>query len=418
MYGYDALYRLSGEAVPGAGGYTRSYDYDLAGNLLLLDGSPFATYDPANKISALAGGSVLYDGDGNLASLSSASMPSGSFAWDDRNKLVGLTSGGATVAYGYDGRDKRVWSQAGSAAKTFYLFDGDLLIGEVQNGAPSMAYSWGADGLVSQRLLGTTKSFWFAYGPQGETRQLTNGVGAIVDTYSYSAYGVSSAATNNNPNHFRYGGKFGYYSDGLAGLMLCGARWYNPFLTRWMSRDPLGFQGGANNYLYVSQRPTVLKDADGLDAERIDEAQIRQKAIDYIGDYYRGRAPVNDTLWNEDKYRLYQLDDKVRSGQYLDINEKYAMIAAEHWFFAHEYRRYTWYIPGSTCLGHQAVDGWDKLKDLLYSVNSGGFVGSVPIDVVNQFGHGGVEEVIPFPGWKPPPVSIPDIWPAVSQGIR
>src|SRR5207245_1538606 len=65
-----------------------------------------------------------------------------------------------------------------------------------------------------RRLVGANKSLWYAYGPQGETRQLTDSNGNIVDTYIYAAYGRLLAQTGSDTNPFQYGGQAGYYTDG------------------------------------------------------------------------------------------------------------------------------------------------------------------------------------------------------------
>ena len=91
----------------------------------------------------------------------------------------------------------------------------------------------------------TPQSFWYHYGPQGETRQLTNASGTVTDTYFYSDYGLPIAGgTGSDPNPFRYGGSVGYYTDpAWGGLILCGQRWYAPGYARWLSRDPAGYAG-------------------------------------------------------------------------------------------------------------------------------------------------------------------------------
>jgi RHS repeat-associated protein len=43
-----------------------------------------------------------------------------------------------------------------------------------------------------------------------------------------------------------------------------GQRYYSPELGRWLSRDPIGEQGGQNQYVYVSNAPTTLTDLLGL----------------------------------------------------------------------------------------------------------------------------------------------------------
>lgn len=291
-YGYDALYRLTGENRTGTNAASHSYDYDLAGNRTLVDNTSF-TFDDANKLLRSSSGypgapPLSYDGDGNLLSISpyNGFSYSGSFAWDDFGHLSSATSDYTGATYGYDGFGHRVWMQPNSQpsyARTFYIFDGDLLLGEVGMrgssgyGSPgyvpvaTAAYTWGSSGLVSERLVGgdntltSGRSLWYAFGPQGETRQLTDSSGAVVDSYTYTAYGMPIASTGSDVNPFRYGGQVGYYSDSNngTGLILCTNRWYSPSLGRWLSRDPIGYDGSDNLYQYCVGQPTNCLDPDG-----------------------------------------------------------------------------------------------------------------------------------------------------------
>ncbi len=73
------------------------------------------------------------------------------------------------------------------------------------------------------------------------------------------------ATTGSNANPFRYGGKFGYYTDTDTGLQLAGARWYSPNAFRWTSRDPIHYRGGDNLYSYVMGNPVKYVDPSGLE---------------------------------------------------------------------------------------------------------------------------------------------------------
>ena len=116
--------------------------------------------------------------------------------------------------------------------------------------------------VTSLRLV---RSLWYLYGPQGETRQLTNSAGTVTDTYSYTAYGSTVSASGSDANPFQYGGKFGYYTEN-NGVVLCGHRWYDTLALRWLSRDPIGYNGGDNLYAYCNDDPLKWNDAHGTQA--------------------------------------------------------------------------------------------------------------------------------------------------------
>jgi RHS repeat-associated protein len=111
----------------------------------------------------------------------------------------------------------------------------------------------------------------FHFGPQGETRVITDWSGAVTNSCLYTAYGVPVATTANWWPAFGFGGQFGYWTDnnsrqyyGPTGLILCGARWYSPKQGRWLSRDPIGYSGGSNLYAYCQSNPIGLVDPSGL----------------------------------------------------------------------------------------------------------------------------------------------------------
>ena len=144
------------------------------------------------------------------------------------------------------------------------VFAGDMLIGEIRNTSPYAAYTWGPDGIVSRRDLVGNTSAWYEFGPQGETRTLTNSSGAVSDTYYYNAYGETISSSGTTVNPFKYGGKFGYYTESFTSLILATQRWYAPQLMRWINRDPIGYKGGENLYSYVGGSPVRWVDPEGL----------------------------------------------------------------------------------------------------------------------------------------------------------
>jgi RHS repeat-associated protein len=67
---------------------------------------------------------------------------------------------------------------------------------------------------------------------------------------------------------FGFVGGEGYQSDPDSGLMLLGARYYDPSIGRFISRDPIRYRGGdANLYRYCGNNPVNGIDPDGCFAQ-------------------------------------------------------------------------------------------------------------------------------------------------------
>jgi RHS repeat-associated protein len=196
-------------------------------------------------------------------------IPATTLSYNVDGQLLSTTTPLGTTTYGYAADGKRVWSQKPGEAKRFYIYSGDVLIGEIYNDTtqPSISsYTYGPDGLLA--IQQDTTTYWPVYGPQGETRALTDVNGAVVQTYAYDGYGIqiptTLPATVRNP--FQYGGKYGYYTDHESGFILATYRWYSPQLRRWVSRDPIGYEGGVNLYEYVRSNPIGFVDPLGQEA--------------------------------------------------------------------------------------------------------------------------------------------------------
>ena len=72
----------------------------------------------------------------------------------------------------------------------------------------------------------STESYWYHFGPQGETRQLTGYFPSIVNSYLYTSWGspISAYTSVTIPNPFGYGGSVGYYTDSAITAPTAAAR--------------------------------------------------------------------------------------------------------------------------------------------------------------------------------------------------
>ena len=96
----------------------------------------------------------------------------------------------------------------------------------------------------------------------GHTRAILDANGNILAQQAYTPYGQQLGATL--PTPFAWNGACGIYTDPETGLLYIRARYYSPSIGRFISRDPIGFDGGINLYVYCSGDPVNWVDPDGL----------------------------------------------------------------------------------------------------------------------------------------------------------
>jgi RHS repeat-associated protein len=81
---------------------------------------------------------------------------------------------------------------------------------------------------------------------------LSNGTGALANTYSYDSYGRLTASSGTLANPFQYAGR---EFDQETTIYFDRARYYDQSLGRFISEDPIGFVGGQDFYVYVANSP-------------------------------------------------------------------------------------------------------------------------------------------------------------------
>lgn len=79
--------------------------------------------------------------------------------------------------------------------------------------------------------------------------------------YGTTAYYEVASGREVPAKRYRYTGK---ERDEETGLSYHGARYYAPWLARWISADPIGIGDGVNLYSYVGNRPTRMNDPSGM----------------------------------------------------------------------------------------------------------------------------------------------------------
>ena len=102
---------------------------------------------------------------------------------------------------------------------------------------------------------------------QSSVRELTNLNGLVVQRYDYTAYGETTVELNGEVGDHLIENPYGYTGrvhDRETGFYFYRARYYSLSLGRFLSPDPIGFEGGYNFYIYVGNNPINLTDPFGF----------------------------------------------------------------------------------------------------------------------------------------------------------
>ena len=266
-YSYDANSNLRGIEYARAGVALGNLVYGIDANgLRTAVGGSFArtglpaavgsaSYDAANRLTQWGATSLTYDDNGNLTGDGTTT-----YTWDERNQLVGVSGGGTTASFAYDGLGRRL-SRTVDGVQTRYLHD---------QMTPTQELT--ASGVVqTNHLSGLQADELFAVIDAGGARSVvTDGLGstlAVADSagvpqgqYTYEPFGKLTH-TGSATVGYQFTGR---ETDG-TGLQFNRARYYSPEYGRFVSEDPLGFAAGdLNLYAYVGNSPLNGVDPSGM----------------------------------------------------------------------------------------------------------------------------------------------------------
>ena len=259
-YTYDPLYQLT-QVAQGLT-TTESYTYDAVGNRLSSLGMTPYAYNSSSELTSTPSATFTYDADGNTLTKVDSSGTT-TYGWDFENRLtsVALPGGAGTVTFKYDPFGRRIQKSSASGT-TNYLYDGSNSVEEAdQTGAELAHYSQGAgvdEPLAAAR--GGAVGFYEQDG-LGSVTSLTASTGAVLNSYTYDAYGNVANSTGSFINPYQFTGRD---YDAETGLRYYRARYYDQQTGRFISEDPINFDGGINFYAFVGNSPTNFIDPFGF----------------------------------------------------------------------------------------------------------------------------------------------------------
>jgi len=263
-YTYDELNRLLTVAYPVGSPANVSYSYDPMGNRMTMIEDSVVTnyvYNAADQLTSTTKSGVTttytWDNTGNMLTKGSQT-----FTWNRAGRMTGLTNGATTASYRYNGDGVRLGKTLNGTA-TNYLQDqtaGLPVVVRETTGGTISDYVYGVD------LIAVSSSGWSYYHADGlgSTRLLSDSTGVITDQYSYDVFGSERSQTGSSAQPFTYTGE---QVDPDAGLVYLRARYYDPALGRFISKDSFPghdlFSQSRNRYVYVQNNPITQSDPDG-----------------------------------------------------------------------------------------------------------------------------------------------------------
>ncbi|HEV2211295.1 MAG TPA: RHS repeat-associated core domain-containing protein, partial [Verrucomicrobiae bacterium] len=168
--------------------------------------------------------------------------------------------------YAYDPAGNRTAITNGSTVTRFVVNPNAKLPQVLMRitGGTTNYYVYGA-GLLYQvtETVTTSTLLTYHFDLRGSTIALANSGGYVTDQIQYSPYGLIISRTGTNDTPFLYNGRYGVMTD-ANGLLYMRARYYNPYICRFINPDPSGFVGGLNWYCFADGNPVSSLDPFGL----------------------------------------------------------------------------------------------------------------------------------------------------------
>jgi RHS repeat-associated protein len=134
----------------------------------------------------------------------------------------------------------------------------------------------------------------------GSERTVTNSSQTVTGTINHDAFGLTVNTTGSSTNPYKFAATSGYRDDGDAGLVLVGARYYDPQVGLFNTRDTFLDQ---KPYLYCEHDPVNYTDPTGhgqtpssIEAigKAVGEGGLKAGGIGFIGYVVGGIGDVTD----------------------------------------------------------------------------------------------------------------------------
>lgn len=264
LYTHDDLYQLRTES----GIASHEYQHDSLYNRTVKDAKP-SKFNALNQLLTDVDSTYRYDLNGNMRKQKGEQQLI--CTYDALDRLIAVKTPQETFTYLYDSENRRLSKSYSLGQTERYFYIGSCEIGACDAMGKIAEYRFLGQGkgaeigaAVAIELQGTL--YIPLHDAQGSVVTLLDSTGKVSSNYHYSAFGEETAygsVANDNP--WRFSSK---RHDAETGFIYFGRRYYSPSTGRWVTPDPIGYDGGPNLYCYVLNAPLNHFDLYGLFDER------------------------------------------------------------------------------------------------------------------------------------------------------
>jgi len=370
-YNYDPVYRLL-SADSNNNSHDFSYTYDAVGNRLTKTASGSTQHyiysAKGNRLEEVrqssATGALVYgfdyDDNGSMIRKYNGNATLLNVTYDQRRlaSVMAVDNASESLSFGYDANAYRIEKQSASETKQYYLEAEHLE--SVYDSADNLQANY-LRGVVVDEIIngfernsstGSMENRTYHHDQVNSVVAVSDHNGQAVQQNSYGPFGESLASSGSSANSMMYTGR---ESDAESGLYYYRARYYDPELGRFISEDPIGFEGGANFYAYVDNNPLIYSDPMGKQP--------------YASEYYQIQS-------------MYGLINKWRA-QNLVANADTSFTAYPVALLNQARQEYYDFQEGNVVLPYEeAIDaGWELQSDIgsSYHRNGDGFEGAIKL---------------------------------------
>jgi len=192
--------------------------------------------------------------------------------YDAWQRLVKVKSGSTILAvYAYDGQNRRTTKTIGTTTRHYYYSSQWQILEERLNTATTAdrQFVWGLMALDNLVLRDRGSERFYSLQDVFSCTAIVDTSGTVQERYGYNAFGLSRVMDANfnviSTSSYDWETRYACYRfDAESSFYQVRFRYLHPTLGRWITRDPIEYDGGINLYAYVGNKPLNKTDFFGL----------------------------------------------------------------------------------------------------------------------------------------------------------